>query len=220
MFGLKLKKLNCSRPFLIEVLIELLYKTSSSQWISGFTSECNTCHGARVQLDASPVNLICHIQQAILSVLEDIAASLLSNLLLEVVLVRLIQRYGYNWTNFFDQSIGIFVWYCFVYSIPFQKTFLKEINVDLLIKFMRRVEDQTVLNQSFTLITSLTKLVPSHVLPHMIDICIMAGESTIKQVHFLIWNYAWIPIFIGIVQLIFMSSKLDLIYASFILPTG
>ncbi|CAN6457927.1 unnamed protein product [Victoria cruziana] len=141
---LLLKKTLESRPFLIEVLIELLYNTSSSQWISGFTSECNTCHGARVQLDASPVNLICHIQQAILSVLEDIAASLLSNLLLE-------------------------------------KTFLKEINVDLLIKFMRRVEDQTVLNQSFTLITSLTKLVPSHVLPHMIDICIMAGESTIKQ---------------------------------------
>ncbi|KAF3785715.1 hypothetical protein EJ110_NYTH27241 [Nymphaea thermarum] len=151
---LLLKKNLENRSSVIEVLIELLYKTSDSEWTSGVTSECNICYGARARLDGTtPVDLIYHIQQAILSVLDDIAASLLSDPLLE-------------------------------------KPFHKDINVDLLIKFMHRVEERTTRNQAFTLITSLTKLVPSHILPQMIDICTMAGESTIKQVYFFIQNCA------------------------------
>lgn len=63
-----------------------------------------------------------------------------------------------------------------------QDNTVNEINVKLLVDCAHSANDGVTRNHVFSLISSITKIVPEKVLEHMLDIFAVIGESAVTQV--------------------------------------
>ncbi|XP_050386752.1 uncharacterized protein At3g06530 isoform X2 [Argentina anserina] len=67
-------------------------------------------------------------------------------------------------------------------SIPVEDNMVNEINVKLLVECAHSAKDGVTRNHVFSLISSITKIVPEKVLEHMLDIFAVIGESAVTQI--------------------------------------
>nr|XP_011470044.1 PREDICTED: uncharacterized protein At3g06530 isoform X2 [Fragaria vesca subsp. vesca] len=67
-------------------------------------------------------------------------------------------------------------------SIPVEDNIVNEINVKLLVECAHSAKDGVTRNHVFSLISSITKIVPEKVLEHMLDIFAVIGESAVTQI--------------------------------------
>lgn len=77
------------------------------------------------------------------------------------------------------------VYLCFFKIVPsifVQDNIINGINVKLLVECAHSAKDGVTRNHVFSLISSITKIVPEKVLEHMLDIFAVIGESAVTQV--------------------------------------
>ncbi|KAK9913977.1 hypothetical protein M0R45_037776 [Rubus argutus] len=67
-------------------------------------------------------------------------------------------------------------------SVPLEDNTVNEINVKLLVDCAHSANDGVTRNHVFSLISSITKIVPEKVLEHMLDIFAVIGESAVTQI--------------------------------------
>ncbi|KAM5557014.1 uncharacterized protein ABKV19_024415 [Rosa sericea] len=67
-------------------------------------------------------------------------------------------------------------------SIPLEDNMVNEINVKHLVECAHSAKDGVTRNHVFSLISSITKIVPEKVLEHMLDIFAVIGESAVTQI--------------------------------------
>lgn len=79
-------------------------------------------------------------------------------------------------------SVFIYVSLSLYPRFLWQDNTVNEINVKLLVDCAHSANDGVTRNHVFSLISSITKIVPEKVLEHMLDIFAVIGESAVTQV--------------------------------------
>ncbi|KAL5728414.1 hypothetical protein ACHQM5_001504 [Ranunculus cassubicifolius] len=141
---LLLKKDINNRSALTGPLFKLLGKIFPNEQLLGLEDKDVNWLEASSGVSQSLDSTICYIQQTLLTILDDISITLLSD-----------TRNKEDVLNKFD--------------------------VKLLLKCARETKDATTLNHVFSLVSSISKVVPDKVLKHIIGIFTVIGGSAVKQ---------------------------------------
>lgn len=167
-------------------LFKLLYRTFSNEWVHGVLVQDEKQIQVSSTNSDSMSSAISYIQQTLLIILEDISSSLTNSVPLAVCSNILEFKFVVigdtdSWVVF----LFSFFYLCcfnFVLFILWQDNIINEIDVKMLVECAHSVKDGVTRNHVFSLISSITKIIPEKVLGHILDIFTLIGESAVTQV--------------------------------------